>query len=202
MGNDVLYLCSTTSALRNLCLKIIAHSVTVAYPLRLVINERNKCVTSFLAQWWSPLSNDHKFLTHVAPLFKFLSIRWDENKFFWRFIFRVLRIYDDLIFEQLSAKCMARMRSTCGHVSVFLRMFWPLVLHFSLLFPFFYIFSLFCFYSRVCFSFEFPFFVLRFLVSSLCFFFSSSSMVDYSALRVDCPSVVFFFAHFGCYLSL
>ena len=30
MGNELLYLCSTVSALQNLCLKFIAHSVTVA----------------------------------------------------------------------------------------------------------------------------------------------------------------------------
>ena len=30
------------------------------------------------------------------------------------------------------------------------------------------------------------------------FFFYGSSIVDYSAVRVDCPSIVFFFAHLGC----
>ena len=101
-----------------------------------------------------------------------------------------------LMFEHLNATCMARMRSLCEHVLVFPRMFWPLVLHFSLLFPFFCIFSLFSFRSRVCFFSELPFFVLWFLVSSSCyFFFSDSSMVDYSVVRVNCPSIAFFFAH-------
>ena len=36
-------------------------------PLRFVINERNKCVTSSLSQWRSSLSDDHKFLTHQLP---------------------------------------------------------------------------------------------------------------------------------------
>ena len=107
-----------------------------------------------------------------------------------------------LVFEQLNAKCTARMRSSCEHVSIFPCVFWPLVLHFSLLFPFFCIFSLFSFYSRVRFSSELPFCVLRFPLSSSCsFFFFGSSMVDYSAIRVDCPSIAFFFAHLGCLLE-
>ena len=94
------------------------------------------------------------------------------------------------------------MHSLCGHVSVFPRMFWPLVLHFSLLFPFFYIFSSFKFCSRVRFSSELPFSVLRFLVSSSCsFFFSDSSMVDYSTDRANCPSIAFFWAHLGSLLE-
>ena len=72
---------------------------------------------------------------------------------------------------------------------------------FSLLFPFLCIFSLFNFCSRVCFFSEFPFSVLRFLVSPPCSFFFGSSMVDYSAVRVDCPSVAFFFAHLCCLLE-
>ena len=76
-----------------------------------------------------------------------------------------------LMFEQLSATCVAMMHSSCEHVSVFLHMFWPLVLHFSILFPFLCIFSLFSFYFRVCFFSELPFSVLRFLVSPLCFYF-------------------------------
>jgi len=97
---------------------------------------------------------------------------------------------------------MPRMRSSCEHVSVFPCVFWPFVLHFSLLFPLFYIFSLFSFYSRVRFSSESPFSILHFLVSSSCsFFFSSSSMVNYSAIRVDFPSIAFFFAHLGYLLE-
>ena len=97
---------------------------------------------------------------------------------------------------------MARMHLSCGYVSVSLHVFWPLVLHFSLLFPFVCIFSLFNFCSRVHFSSKLPFSVLHLLVSSSCFFFFfGSSMVDYSAVRVDCPSVAFFFAHLGCLLE-
>ena len=84
----------------------------------------------------------------------------------------------------------------------FPHMFWPLGLHFPLLFPFVCIFSLFSFRSRVCFFSEFPFSVLCFLVSPPCScFFFGSSMVDYSVVRVDCPSVAFFFAHLGCLLE-
>ena len=54
-----------------------------------------------------------------------------------------------LMFEQLNAMC--------GHVSVFPRVFWPLVFHFSLLFPFLCIFFLFSFRSRVLFFFQAPF---------------------------------------------
>ena len=97
---------------------------------------------------------------------------------------------------------MVRMRSTCRHFSVFLCVLWPLILHFSLLFPFFYNLSLFHFYSRVCLSFNLPFFVLHSLVSSLCsYFFSFSPMVDYSAVRVDCPSIAFLFSRLGCLLK-
>ena len=101
-----------------------------------------------------------------------------------------------LMFEQLNATCTARMHSSCRHVSILPRMFWPLILHFSLLFPFFCIFSLFSFCSRVCFFSELPFSVLRFLVSAWCyFFFSDSFIVDYFAVRVNCPLIAFFFAH-------
>ena len=107
-----------------------------------------------------------------------------------------------LMYEQLNAMCTARIRSSCEHVSIFLCMFWPLVLHFSLLFPLFCIFSLFNFRSRVCFFLKLPFSVLRFLVSSSCyFFFSDSRMVDYSAVRVIGPSIAFFFAHLGSLLE-
>ena len=58
------------------------------------------------------------------------------------------------------------------------------------------------FLFRVRFSSELPFFVLHFLVSSSCsFFFSISSMVDYFVVRVDYPSVAFFFANLGCLLE-
>ena len=67
--------------------------------------------------------------------------------------------------------CTAKMRSSCEHIFVFPYVFWPLVLHFSLLFPFL-----------------------------SCFFFGSS-VVDYSAVMVACPSIAFFFAHLGCLLK-
>ena len=101
--------------------------------------------------------------------------------------------------------CMARMRLSCGHVSVFQRAFWPFVLHFSLLSPFLCIFSLFSFRSRVCFFCFFSdlfFSILRSLVSPSCsYFFFGSSMVDYSIVRVACPLIAFFFAHLGCLLE-
>ena len=107
-----------------------------------------------------------------------------------------------LMFEQLSATCTAKMRSSCGHVSIFPRMFWPLVLHFSLLFHFLCIFPYSIFRSRVCLSSGPPFSVLHFLVSpSSFFFFSDSSMVDYSIVKVDCPSIAFFFTHLGSLLE-
>ena len=84
----------------------------------------------------------------------------------------------------------------------FPRVLWPLISHFPLLFPFFYNLSLFSFYSRVCLSFKLPFSVLRSLVSSSCScFFSCSSMVDYSSVRVDCPLIAFLFARLGCLLE-
>ena len=90
----------------------------------------------------------------------------------------------------------------CRRFSIFLRMFWPLISHFSLLFPFFCVSSLFSFHSRVCFSFKLPFSILRSLVNSLCFcFFSSSSMVNYSSVRSNCPSIAFLFTRLGCLLE-
>ena len=114
----------------------------------------------------------------------------------------LLHIYEDLMYEWLGAMCTARTCSMCEHVSVFLCEFWPLVLHFSLLFHFFYIFPYSVFCSRVCLSSLLPFFVLRFLVSpSRFFFFSDSFVVDYSAIRADCPSIAFFFTHLGSFLE-
>ena len=63
--------------------------------------------------------------------------------------------------------------------------------------------SLFSWHSRVCLSFKFCFSVLCFLVSSSCsFLFSCFSMVDYSFVRVDCPSIAFLFARLGCLLEV
>ena len=98
--------------------------------------------------------------------------------------------------------CMARMCSTYEHVSVFPREFWPLVLHFPLLFPFFCIFPYSVFCSRVCLSSKLPFSILCFLVSpSHFFFFFDSSMVDYPAVRANSPSIAFFFAHLSSLLE-
>ena len=73
---------------------------------------------------------------------------------------------------------------------------------FSLLSHFFCIFSLFSFHPRVCLSFKLPFSILRSLVSPSCScFFSYSSMVDYSAVRVGCPLIAFLFARLGCLLK-
>ena len=73
---------------------------------------------------------------------------------------------------------------------------------FSLLFPFLYNISLFSFHFMVYFSCKLPFSVLRSLVSSSCsYFFFCSSMVDYSSVRVDWPSIAFLFAPLGCLLE-
>ena len=107
-----------------------------------------------------------------------------------------------LMFKQLGATCMVRMRLMCRHFSVFSHMFWPLISHLSLLFPFFCVFSLFSFHPRFCFSFKLLFYILRSLVSSSCScFFSFSSIVDYSFVRLDCPSIAFLFACLGCLLE-
>ena len=90
----------------------------------------------------------------------------------------------------------------CKRFSVFPHVSWPLISHFSPLFPFFYHLSLFSFYSRVCLSFKLPFSILHSLVSpSFSRFFSCSSMVDYSAVRVGCPLIAFLFARLGCLLE-
>ena len=114
----------------------------------------------------------------------------------------LLRIYDELIFEQLDATCTVRMHSMCRCFLIFPHVLWPLILHFSLLIPFFYNLTLFSFCSRDCLSFKLPFSVLRSQVSFSCsYFFSCTSMVDYSVVRVDCPSIAFFFTRLGCLLE-
>ena len=81
--------------------------------------------------------------------------------------------------------------------------FWPFILHFSLLFPFLHFLSLFSWRSRVFLFFKLSFSVLRSLVSSLCSsFFSCSSMVDYSFVRVNCPLISFLFALLGHLLEI
>ena len=138
-------------------------------------------------------SDDHKFLTHqLPPCLNFHLLDEIRTNLFGASYSVYYAFMTVLVFEQLNATCTARMRSSCEHVSIFPCVFWPLVLHISLLFPFFCIFSLFSFYSRVRFSSELPFCVLRFPLSSSCsFFFFGSSMVDYYAIKVDCPSIAF-----------
>ena len=73
-------------------------------------------------------------------------------------------------------------------------------LAFSLLFPFLHFLSLFSWCSTV-----FLFFKLSFLVpcsSSCSFLFSYSSMVDYSFVSVDCPSISFLFGRLGHLLEI
>ena len=146
---------------------------TLLHLLRFIINVRNKCVASSLGEWRSVYDDDdHNFLVHqLPPLFIFSSFRWYKNKFIQRFVFRVLRIYDDLMSEWLGATCTAGMCSMCEYVLVFLREYWPLVLHFSLLFPSSYIFPYSVFHFRVCLSSKLPFSILRFLISPSHFFF-------------------------------
>ena len=158
---------------------------------------------SSLSKWRSLRSDDHKFLTHQLPpcsnCHLLDKIRRNSSDTSYSVYCAFMTV---LMFEQLNAMCTARMRLSCGHVLVFPHMFWPLVLHFSPLFPFFCIFSLFSFRSRVYFFSELPFSVLRFLVSSLYyFFFSDSSMVDYSAVRVNFPLIAFFFIYLGSLLK-
>ena len=142
------------------------------------------------------------FLLISRPLVQ-IFVCWTRREHI-RLTLRILLlcIYDELIFEQLDATCTVRMHSMCRRFLIFPHMLWPLILHFSLLFPFFYNLSLFSFCSRVCLSFKLPFSILRSLVSFSCsYFFSCTSMVDYSVVRVDCPSIAFFFARLGCLLE-
>ena len=98
---------------------------------------------------------------------------------------------------------MVKMCLTCKLFLVFPRMFWPFILHFSLLFPFLRNLSLFGWHFGVFLFFKLSFLVPCFLVSSSCsslFFYSS--MVDYSFVRVDRPSVSFLFVRLGCLLEI
>ena len=72
-----------------------------------------------------------------------------------------------------------------------------IISHFPLIFPFLHFLSLFSCRSRVFLFFKLSFSVLRSLVSSSCSsLFSYSSMVGYSFVRVDCPSISFLFSLF------
>ena len=171
--------------------------------LRFVINDCNKCITSSLSKWQSSRSDNNKFLTHQLPpcsnchMLDEIRTNSSDATYFVYCAFMTV-----LMFEQLNATCTARMRSSSGHVSVFPHMFWLLVLLFSPLFLSSVFFFLFNFRFRVYFFFKLPFSVLRFLVSSSCyFFFSNSSMADYFAVRVNCPSIALFFTHLGSLLE-
>ena len=103
----------------------------------------------------------------------------------------------------LSATCTIKMCLACRLSLVFPRMFWPFISPFSLHFPFLRFLSLFSWRSRVFLFFKLSFSVLRSLVSSsYSSLFFCSSMVDYSFVRVDCPSISFLFAHLGCLLEI
>ena len=118
-------------------------------------------------------------------------------------MFRVQRIYDELMFDLLSATCTIKMCLACRLSLVFPRMFWPFISPFSLHFPFLRFLSLCSWRSRVFLFFKLSFSVLRSLVSSsYSSLFFCSSMVDYSFVRVDCPSISFLFAHLGCLLEI
>ena len=107
------------------------------------------------------------------------------------------------MFNLLSATCTVKMCLTCRLFLVFLCTFWPFISHFPLLFPFLHNLFLFSWHFRDFLFFELSFSVLHFLVSSSCSsFFFCSSMVDYSFVKVDCPSVSFPFAHLGCLLEI
>ena len=99
--------------------------------------------------------------------------------------------------------CTVKMCLTCRLFLVFLCTFWPFISHFPLLFPFLHNLFLFSWHFRDFLFFELSFSVLHFLVSSSCSsFFFCSSMVDYSFVKVDCPSVSFPFARLGCLLDI
>ena len=92
--------------------------------------------------------------------------------------------------------CTIKMRLSCRRFSVSHACFG----HLFCIFPSYFLsFFLVQFSSRVYISFKLPFSVLRSLVSSSrsCFF-SCYSMVDYSSVRLDFPSVAFLFARLGC----
>ena len=92
---------------------------------------------------------------------------------------------------------------TCRLFLVFLCTFWLFISHFPLLFPFLCNLFLFSWHFRVFLFFKLSFLVLHFLVSFSCSsLFFCSSMVDYSFVKVDCPSVSFPFAHLGCLLEI
>ena len=100
---------------------------------------------------------------------------------------------------------MSHVRSGCLHradVSQFSRTCFGHLFRIFPLVSFLLHFFLVHFHPRVCLSFKLPFSILHSLVSpSFSRFFSCSSVVDYSAVRVGCPLIVFLFARLGCLLE-
>ena len=157
---------------------------------------------SSLSEWRSSYTDDHKFLVHQLPPCS-LSHLLDEIR---------IDSFDasySVCYAFMTIWCLGgwvpRVRlgfAWCANLSWFSHLSFGHCFAFSLLFHSFYIspYSILC--SRVFFLSKIPFFVLHFLVSPSCFFFfSDSSMVDYFAVRVDCSSIAFFFAHLGSWLE-
>ena len=148
MDNECLYLCSTASTLSMGALKCTAYLVLLLCLLRFIINARNKCVT--LALIVINGNDDPRlfFWLISCPLFIFLSLRQDKNITVYRFVFRVRRIYCELMFRLLRDTCTIRMSPSCQFISIFLHdllfiLFFSLPFFFSIFISFFFLFVLF-----------------------------------------------------------
>ena len=142
MDNECLYLCSTASTLSMGDLKCITYLLLLLCLLRFIINAHNKCVT--LALIVINGNDDPRlfFWLISCPLLVFLSLRRDKNITVCRFVFRVRRIYCELMFRLLRDTCTIRMSPSCQFISIFLHdllfiLFFPSLSFFPFSFHFF-----------------------------------------------------------------
>ena len=105
MDNEFLHLCSMASTLSMGALRCTAHLLLLLYPLRLIINACNKCVTLIFLVIMENEDSGSFYDSSAAPLFVSSSVGQYKNITVCRFMFRVRRIYCVLMFHLLCATC-------------------------------------------------------------------------------------------------
>ena len=105
MDNELLHLCSMANTLSMGALRCTAHLLLLLYPLRLIINACNKCVTLIFLVIMENEDSGSFYDSSAAPLFVSSSVGQDKNITVCRFMFRVRRIYCVLMFHLPCATC-------------------------------------------------------------------------------------------------
>ena len=113
MDNEFWHLWATASVSWMGSLKYTTHLLLLLCLLLFIINACNKCVTLVWIvidmEWWSCVIFD----SSTAPLFVSSSQGRGKNIFIHRFVFRVRRIYCEMMSCLLRATCMVKMSSSC-----------------------------------------------------------------------------------------